>query len=148
MEPTAISWLHAPSPKVRKRSRGEIEKELCGGETTPTTNNRMELTAPIRALTALTRPSVVDPYTDSTYVRNGIMSWLASWKRNGWRTKDGRPVKNEDLWRELGAAVAAAAPPSRTAADGDRRRSSVPSQDQGRQPVPDHCPTVWLVPCP
>jgi ribonuclease HI len=85
---------------------GEVEKELCGGEAAPTTNNRMELTAPIRALTALTRASVVDLHTDSTYVRNGIISWMANWKRNGWRTKEGRPVKNEDLWRELDAAVA------------------------------------------
>ncbi len=85
---------------------GEVDKELCGGESTPTTNNRMELTAPIRALTALTRASVVDLHTDSTYVRNGIMSWMAHWKRNGWRTKEGQPVKNEDLWRELDAAVA------------------------------------------
>lgn len=84
----------------------EVEKELWGGESTPTTNNRMELTAPIRALTALTRASVVDLHTDSTYVRNGIMSWMTSWKRNGWRTKEGQPVKNEDLWRELDAAVA------------------------------------------
>lgn len=85
---------------------GEVEKELCGGESTPTTNNRMELTAPIRALAALTRASVVDLHTDSTYVRNGIMSWMRTWKRNGWRTKEGQPVKNEDLWRELDAAVA------------------------------------------
>jgi ribonuclease HI len=85
---------------------GEVEKELCGGESTPTTNNRMELTAPIRALTALTRASVVDLYTDSTYVRNGIRSWMANWKRNGWRTKAGQPVKNEDLWRELDVTVA------------------------------------------
>lgn len=85
---------------------GEIEKELYGGEASATTNNRMELTAPIRALTALTRPSVVDIYTDSTYVRNGVMSWIANWKRNGWRTKGGQPVKNEDLWRELDAAAA------------------------------------------
>jgi ribonuclease HI len=85
---------------------GGVEKELCGGESTPTTNNRMELTAPIRALTALTRVSVVDLHTDSTYVRNGIMSWMANWKRNGWRTKEGQPVKNADLWLELEAAVA------------------------------------------
>ncbi|MFY1695938.1 ribonuclease HI [Solwaraspora sp. WMMA2101] len=85
---------------------GEAEKELCGGEAGATTNNRMELTAPIRALAALTRPSTVDLWTDSTYVRNGVMSWMANWKRNGWRTKAGEPVKNEDLWRELDAAVA------------------------------------------
>src|SRR2546423_2953001 len=85
---------------------GEVEKELCGGESIPTTNNRMELTATIRALTALTSASVVDLHTDSTYVRNGIMSGVANWKRNGWRTKEGQPVKNEDLWRELDAAVA------------------------------------------
>ncbi|GAA1575183.1 hypothetical protein GCM10009827_116290 [Dactylosporangium maewongense] len=85
---------------------GSVEKELCGGEATPTTNNRMELTAPIRALTALTRASVVDLHTDSTYVRNGIMSWVAKWKRNGWRTAAGEPVKNEDLWRQLDDAVA------------------------------------------
>jgi ribonuclease HI len=85
---------------------GEVEKELYGGESTPTTNNRMELTAPIRALTALIRASVVDLHTDSTYVRNGIVSWMANWKRNGWRTKEGQPVRNEDLWRELDAAVA------------------------------------------
>jgi ribonuclease HI len=84
---------------------GDVEKELCGGEATPTTNNRMELTAPIRALDALTRASVVDLHTDSTYVRNGIMSWVAKWKRNGWRTAAGEPVKNEDLWRQLDAAV-------------------------------------------
>ncbi len=84
---------------------GGVEKELCGGEALPTTNNRMELTAPIRALAALTRTSAVDLHTDSTYVRNGIMSWIAKWKRNGWRTAAGQPVKNEDLWRELDAAV-------------------------------------------
>jgi ribonuclease HI len=85
---------------------GKAEKELYGGEPTPTTNNRMELTAPIQALNALTRACVIDLYTDSTYVRNGVMSWMANWKRNGWRTKDGQPVKNADLWRELDAAIA------------------------------------------
>ena len=81
-------------------------RELSGGEATPTTNNRMELMAAIRALEALTRPSVVRLHTDSIYLRNGVTSWLASWKRNGWRTASKQPVKNEDLWRRLDAAAA------------------------------------------
>jgi ribonuclease HI len=85
---------------------GTVEKELCGGEATATTNNRMELTAPIRALESLTRPAVVHLYTDSSYVRNGIMSWVARWKRNGWQTSDKKPVKNVDLWTELDALAA------------------------------------------
>jgi ribonuclease HI len=85
---------------------GRHEKELCGGQREPTTNNRMELTAAIEALEHLTRPSVVRLHTDSTYVRSGIMSWLAGWQRNGWRTSDRKPVKNADLWQRLAAAVA------------------------------------------
>jgi ribonuclease HI len=81
-------------------------RELSGGEATPTTNNRMELMAAIRALEALTRPSVVRLHTDSIYLRNGVTSWLAGWKRNGWRTASKQPVKNEDLWRRLDAAAA------------------------------------------
>jgi ribonuclease HI len=84
---------------------GGHEKELYGGEAAPTTNNRMELTAPIQALESLTRPSVVHIHTDSSYVRNGITSWLRTWKRNGWRTSAGQPVKNADLWRRLDTAV-------------------------------------------
>lgn len=84
---------------------GAHERELHGGEPGTTTNNRMELTAPIRALTALTRPSVVHLHTDSTYVRNGITQWLPRWKTRGWRTAAGEPVKNDDLWRELDEAV-------------------------------------------
>lgn len=84
---------------------GDHEKELYGGEAAPTTNNRMELTAPIQALESLTRPSVVHIHTDSSYVRNGITSWLRNWKRNGWRTSAGQPVKNADLWRRLESAV-------------------------------------------
>jgi ribonuclease HI len=80
---------------------GSHERELCGGEAGTTTNNRMELTAPIEALAALKRRSVVHLYTDSTYVRNGITSWVTSWQRNGWRTSAKQPVKNEDLWRRL-----------------------------------------------
>ena len=81
-------------------------KELSGGDPGPTTNNRMELTAAIEALRALTRPAVVVLHTDSVYVRNGITSWLVNWKRNGWRTADKQPVKNADLWERLDAAVA------------------------------------------
>lgn len=76
------------------------EKELCGGEP-GTTNNRMELTAVIRALEALRRPCDVDVYTDSQYVQKGISEWIASWKRRGWKTTDKKPVKNVDLWLEL-----------------------------------------------
>jgi ribonuclease HI len=83
---------------------GGYEKELCGGEATPTTNNRMELLAPIRALESLTRPVEVEIYTDSVYVRNGVTKWLPRWKTNGWLTTDRRPVKNEDLWRRIDQA--------------------------------------------
>jgi len=85
---------------------GRHEKELYGGQSERTTNNRMELTAAISALEHLTRPSVVRLHTDSTYVRSGIMSWLAGWERNGWKTADRKPVKNADLWQRLAAAVA------------------------------------------
>jgi len=85
---------------------GAHEKELCGGEAGDTTNNRMELTAPIEALTTLTRPAVVNLYTDSTYVRNGITKWVLNWKRNGWLTAAKQPVKNADLWKLLDEAAA------------------------------------------
>ena len=84
--------------------RGQ-EKEICGGEPA-TTNNRMELMAAIRALETLTRPTTVHLYTDSVYVRSGITSWLAGWKRNGWLTSAKQPVKNADLWQRLEAAAA------------------------------------------
>ncbi len=84
---------------------GDREKELWGGEP-ETTNNRMELTAVIRALEALTRPCRVEVYTDSEYVRSGITEWLAAWKRRGWKTADRKPVKNVDLWQALEAAAA------------------------------------------
>ncbi|MGB6457393.1 MAG: ribonuclease HI [Streptosporangiaceae bacterium] len=87
-------------------SYGGHVRELSGGEATPTTNNRMELMAAIQALESLTRPSRVRLHTDSVYLRSGIMSWLASWKRNKWRTASKQPVKNEDLWRRLDAATA------------------------------------------
>jgi ribonuclease HI len=79
------------------------ERELSGGES-ETTNNRMELKAAIEALSALTRACEVDIYTDSQYVRGGVTGWMENWKRNGWKTSDKKPVKNEDLWRELDAA--------------------------------------------
>ena len=84
---------------------GDHEKELFGGENA-TTNNRMELTAVIRALESLRRGCEVDLYTDSQYVKNGIETWIHSWKRNGWKTADRKPVKNDDLWRELDALAA------------------------------------------
>lgn len=79
---------------------GAREKELFGGEP-ETTNNRMELTAVIRALEALKRACEIDLYTDSQYVQKGVSEWLADWKRRGWRTADKKPVKNAELWRRL-----------------------------------------------
>ncbi|HEX9578573.1 MAG TPA: ribonuclease HI [Myxococcales bacterium] len=79
---------------------GERERELFGGEP-QTTNNRMELTAVIRALEALSGPCTVEVYTDSQYVQKGVSEWIGDWKRRGWRTADKKPVKNVDLWREL-----------------------------------------------
>jgi ribonuclease HI len=84
---------------------GAREKEICGGEATATTNNRMELMAPIQALESLTRPAVVRIHTDSRYVRDGITKWLPRWKGNGWRTTAKQPVKNADLWERLDAAA-------------------------------------------
>jgi len=78
------------------------EKELFGGERL-TTNNRMELTAVIRALEALKRRCRVRLYTDSQYVHKGISEWINDWKRRGWRTADKKPVKNVDLWQQLDA---------------------------------------------
>ena len=79
---------------------GEHEKELRGAEQL-TTNNRMELTAAIRALAALKRPCEVKLFTDSQYVRKGITEWLQQWKKRDWRTADRQPVKNVDLWQAL-----------------------------------------------
>ncbi len=83
---------------------GEHEKELSGGDF-DTTNNRMELKAAIEGLSALKFSCTVDVYTDSQYVRGGIMGWIESWKRNEWRTSAKKPVKNVDLWRELDKAI-------------------------------------------
>ncbi|PWD52288.1 ribonuclease HI [Serinibacter arcticus] len=84
---------------------GGREKELWGGES-PTTNNRMELTGVIEALRALKRPCSIVLHVDSTYVMQGMSSWIAGWKRNGWRTSSKQPVKNADLWRALDEEIA------------------------------------------
>jgi ribonuclease HI len=83
---------------------GRHEKELSGGEL-KTTNNRMELTAAIEALQALNRPCQVQFYTDSEYLRKGITEWINGWKRRAWKTARKKPVKNQDLWRELDIAI-------------------------------------------
>ena len=96
-------------PGARRMGRGADlpwpgEGDLWGEAAT--TNNRMELMAAIRALETLTRPTTVHLYTDSVYVRSGIMTWLAAWKRNGWKTAAKQPVKNADLWQRLEEAAA------------------------------------------
>lgn len=83
---------------------GEHTKTISG-RFRDTTNNRMELRAAIEALEVLNRPSKVDLYTDSTYLRNGITKWVKGWQKNGWKTAAKKPVKNQDLWQRLVAAV-------------------------------------------
>jgi ribonuclease HI len=83
---------------------GGHDKELFGGER-DTTNNRMELTAPIEALASLKRSCEVVIYLDSEYVRKGITEWIHGWQRRGWKTADGKPVKNADLWQRLDACA-------------------------------------------
>ena len=83
---------------------GDHRRELHGGETM-TTNNRMELTAAIEALRALKRHCRVRLFTDSSYVKQGIETWIHGWKRNGWKTADKKPVKNAELWQRLEAAL-------------------------------------------
>ncbi len=84
---------------------GDTEKELSGAEAA-TTNNRMELMAAISALEALKRETKVTLHTDSKYVMDGVTKWIHGWKKNGWKTADKKPVKNEDLWKRLDAANA------------------------------------------
>ena len=79
-------------------------KELYGGEAN-TTNNRMELTAAIEALKALTRACKVEMHVDSQYVKDGITKWITNWQRNGWKTADKKPVKNVELWQALAEAI-------------------------------------------
>ena len=83
---------------------GKYKKELSGGER-ETTNNRMELTAAIKALETLNRPCQIEFYTDSEYLRKGITEWISNWKRRGWKTAAKKPVKNQDLWRKLDGAI-------------------------------------------
>lgn len=82
---------------------GRHQKELSGGAF-ETTNNRMELTAAVKALEAIKRPCQVDIYTDSEYVRRGITEWVRNWKTRDWRTSQKKPVKNQDLWKALDSA--------------------------------------------
>ncbi|WP_367439340.1 ribonuclease HI [Snodgrassella alvi] len=79
---------------------GSHSKELFGGEAN-TTNNRMELTAVIQGLAALKRPCIVNIYTDSQYVKNGMQEWIHNWKARGWKTASKQPVKNAELWQAL-----------------------------------------------
>ncbi len=83
---------------------GDREKEIFGGEHN-TTNNRMELTAAIQALKLLKRPCELTLYTDSQYVRKGMLEWIEGWKTRGWKTAAKKPVKNDDLWRDLDEQV-------------------------------------------
>ncbi|MGF7159721.1 ribonuclease HI [Rhodoligotrophos appendicifer] len=83
---------------------GSVDREISGGAS-ETTNNRMELTAAIEALEALKRPCIVDLYTDSVYVRDGISKWIFRWRTNGWKTAANKPVKNIELWQRLAAAL-------------------------------------------
>jgi ribonuclease HI len=85
---------------------GAREKDISGGEN-PTTNNRMELMAAIKALEALNKPCRVTLSTDSKYVMDGLTKWIHGWRKNGWKTADRKPVKNADLWQLLVAASAA-----------------------------------------
>ena len=82
----------------------ETKKELSGGAES-TTNNQMELTAAIQALNALKEPCNVTLYTDSQYVKNGITQWMHNWIKNGWKTASKKPVKNQNLWKELHKAT-------------------------------------------
>lgn len=84
---------------------GDHVKEMSGSEP-DTTNNRMELKAAIEGLTALKRPVEVEVYTDSKYVQQGISDWITNWKRKGWKTANGKAVKNKDLWQALDNAIA------------------------------------------
>ena len=126
---------------ARDGDRVVKERELKGGEAL-TTNNRMELLAAIHALEALGRRSTITIVTDSTYVKNGVTSWIHGWKRNGWRTAAKKPVKNDDLWKRLDEAQSAhdvnwewvkghAGHPENERADELARAGMAPFKDRG-----------------
>ena len=83
---------------------GDHDKELTGGEI-ETTNNRMEMTAVIEALSALTKSCTIDLYTDSTYVKDGVTKWMDGWKAKNWKTSSKKPVKNQDLWEKIDTEI-------------------------------------------
>lgn len=91
---------------LRTNVSGEVTEKILSGAEPQTTNNRMELMAAIESLRALKQPCQVDLTTDSQYVRQGITQWIDGWKRNGWKTAAKKPVKNQDLWMALDAALA------------------------------------------
>jgi ribonuclease HI len=91
---------------LRLRAAGGLREKEASGPEPETTNNRMELTAAIRGLEALTQPCLVDLHSDSQYVVKGIQAWLKDWKRRGWKKADGKPVLNADLWQALDAQLA------------------------------------------
>jgi ribonuclease HI len=103
---TQMGLVKAIPARVDGVRYGDHETELFGGEPL-TTNNRMEIMAVIKALEALKRSCKVKIYTDSVYVQKGMTEWIHNWKARGWRTSDKKPVKNDDLWRQLDAAVQA-----------------------------------------
>lgn len=90
---------------LRYESNGKISEKKMSGSQADTTNNRMELTAAIKALASLKEPCVVDLTTDSQYVKNGITEWMQNWKKNNWKNSAKKPVKNADLWQELDKLV-------------------------------------------
>lgn len=91
---------------LRMRTAGGLREKESAGAEAETTNNRMELTAALRGLEALTQPCLVDLHSDSQYVVKGIQAWLKDWKRKGWKKADGKPVLNADLWQALDAQLA------------------------------------------
>ena len=89
--PGGWGFIATDGVNIAKRSGGEKM----------TTNNQMELTAVIRALTAARKHSELEIHTDSQYVKNGMQTWIKNWKKNNWKTADKKPVKNQELWKQL-----------------------------------------------